>query len=131
MSVERGNAVGWDSPESLQLLLYSSPCLCLGCMVLKPSGSTATLVPQSAFFSQAAITAKTWQVSMPWHGHGGQQMGQAPTILTSAPDLSGCSRVEQPQAHRLSLLPKTPSAEKEKGAQRWEPYTHQPRAGVV
>lgn len=49
MGVERGNAVGWDSPESLQLLPFSSPYLCLGCMVLKPLESKATLVPESAF----------------------------------------------------------------------------------
>lgn len=64
MGVERGNAVGWDSPESLQFLPYSSPCLCLGCMVLQPPGPTATLVPQPGFSTQAATMAK----SIPWHG---------------------------------------------------------------
>lgn len=81
MGVERGNAVGWESPESLQLLPYSSPCLCLGFMVLKPPGPMATLDPQSGFSTQSATTAE----SITWHGE--QHMGQAPTSSTSAPDL--------------------------------------------
>lgn len=78
----------WDGiAQSLHILPYSSPHLYLGFMVLKPLGSTATLVPQSAFPTQAVTTAKSWQVSIPWHGHGGQQMGQDPTSSTSASDL--------------------------------------------
>lgn len=122
MGVERGNAVGWDSPGSLQLLPYSSPHLCLECKDLKPPGSMTTPVPQSAFSTQAATVAKSWQVSIPWQGHGGKQMGQVPTSSTSAPDLQD----QIFSSHRDSLSRQKP-AEKEKGTQRWELYTLQPK----
>lgn len=124
MGVERGNAVGWDSPESLHLLPYSSSYLYLGCMVLKPSGSTVSCVSQSAFSTQAATTAKNWQVSIPWHGHGGQQMGQGPTSSTSALDLQDAPGQ---RSHRDSLSCKKMERRK-KGHRRWEPYTYQPKA---
>lgn len=123
MGVERGNAVGWESPESFQLLPYSSPCLCLGFMVLKPPRPMATLVPQSGFSTQAVTMAK----SIPWHG--GQHMGQAPTSSTSAPDLQDAPGQS---SHTDSLSCQNPFQQRRKKEHRDGSHTPtNPGQGVV
>lgn len=126
MGVERGNAVGWDSPQSLYLLPYSSSYLYLRYLVLKLSGSTVSHVSQSAFSTQAATMAKNWQVSIPWNERGGQQMGQGPTSSTSAPDLQGAPGQS---SHRYSL-----SCQKQREGKRNRDGSHTPTSpgqGVV
>lgn len=118
---------------------YSSSCPRLGWVILGPPGSMATLLPQSPFSTQAATTmAKSWQDwqeptagehPLAWAGQGGhaRPLASPTNQLNLSPRPPGCSRAEQHRARGAPFLPKTPSAEKERGASRW--VMHPPPQG--